>query len=91
MDTIAYSASVARQDFYSLIKQASGGLKTIEVNLRGSEPVLIINKAEVESWLETLDILSSPKEMKAIRDSQKDSRRISLNELKKSLQIYHES
>lgn len=87
MDVTSYSASDARQNFYSLIKSASTGLKAIEINLRGSDPVLMINKAEVESWLETLDILSSPKEMKALRSSLKDSKRIPLDDLKKSLGI----
>lgn len=42
---------------------------------------------EIESWLETLDILSSPEEMKALRSSLKDSKRIPLDDLKKSLGV----
>ena len=87
MNTIAYSASDVRQDFYSLVKKASMGLNAIEINLRGSEPVLMINKAEVESWLETLDILSSPKELKNLRASIKDTKFITHEKLTKKLGI----
>ena len=87
MDVTSYSASDARQNFYSLIKSASTGLKAIEINLRGSEPVLMLNKAEVESWLETLDILSSPKEIKAIRSGMANKKLVSFKELKRSLGV----
>ena len=87
MDTTTYSASDARQNLYSLIKTASTGLKAIEINLRGSDPVLMINKAEVESWLETMDILSSPKELKNLRASIKDTKFITHEELTKKLGV----
>jgi len=87
MDVTVYSASDARQNLYSLIKSASSGLKTIEINLRGSEPVLMINKAEVESWLETLDLLSSKEESKAVRKSMVDKKFISHENLKKKLGV----
>lgn len=87
MNTIAYSASDVRQNFYYLVKKASTGLNAIEINLRGNEPVLMINKAEVESWLETLDILSSPKELKNLRASIKDTKFITHEELTKKLGV----
>lgn len=87
MDTTTYSASVARQNLYSLIKIASVGLKAVEINLRGSNPVLMINKAEVESWLETLDLLSSHEELKVVRAGMKDKNLISHENLKKKLGI----
>ena len=87
MDTTVYSASDARQNLYSLIKSASIGLKAVEINLRGSDPVLMINKAEAESWLETLDILSSPKEIKAIRSGMANKKLVSFKELKRSLGV----
>lgn len=87
MDTTTYSASDARQNLYSLIKIASVGLKAVEINLRGSDPVLMINKAEVESWLETLDLLSSQEELKVVRAGMKDKNLISHENLKKKLGI----
>lgn len=66
-----YTASQARTNLYTLIKQAANGKKNYEIRLRGSEPVILISKSELESWLETQDILNSPEEMKAIRAGQK--------------------
>lgn len=87
MNIVSYTASDARQNFYSLIKKASKGLTAIEINLRNSEPVVMINKAEMESWLETLDIMSSPEEMEAIRKSAKSKKSISLDKIQKKLGI----
>ncbi|MCX6726690.1 MAG: type II toxin-antitoxin system prevent-host-death family antitoxin [Candidatus Shapirobacteria bacterium] len=85
MNITSYTASDARQNLYSLIKKASKGLTAIEINLRNSEPVVMINKAEMESWLETLDIMSSLEEVKAIRRGLKSKKSISLDKLEKEL------
>ncbi|OGZ27964.1 MAG: hypothetical protein A2427_00490 [Candidatus Nealsonbacteria bacterium RIFOXYC1_FULL_40_7] len=64
---ITYTASEARKNFYTLIKKASKGLSSYEINLRGASPVVLIGKAELESWLETLDILTSKDEVAAVK------------------------
>ncbi len=87
MDVTSYTASDARQNFYSLIRTASTGLKAIEINLRGSDPVILINKAEIESWIETLDIMSNPEEVKAIKASMRSKKFYTHEELKKELGI----
>lgn len=87
MNITAYTASDARKSLYTLIKKASKGLTAIEINLRNSEPVVMINKAEMESWLETLDVMSSPEEIKAIRKGLKSKKSISLDQLQKELGI----
>lgn len=75
MDTFSsLTASEARQNFYSLIKDVSRGLRSYEIRLRGKEPVVIVNKKELDSWLETLDILSSPEELKKLRLAKKEKR-----------------
>jgi len=58
MTTIA--ATKARSNFYSLIKNVSQGLKTFEITLRGQDPVVLINKQDLESLQETAEILSIP-------------------------------
>jgi antitoxin YefM len=68
------TASEAREDLYTLIRTASNGLRSYEINLRGADPVVLISKSEIESWLETLDVLSSPQEMEAINESKKDKK-----------------
>lgn len=85
MDTICYNASDARDNLYTLIRSAAKGLNPVEINLRGTEPVVIINKSEVESWLETLDILSSDGEMCAVKQGKKVKKYVTHQEMKKKL------
>jgi len=84
-NTTTYSASEARKNLYSLIKSASKGLKAVEINLRGSEPVVIISKAELESWLETLDMLSNPEEARVVRKARNEKKVVSHNKLLKEI------
>lgn len=72
----SYTASEARNRLYSLIKLASKGLQSFEINLRGEEPVLLINKAEINAWQETFDILSHKEETTSIRKAKKQKRNI---------------
>lgn len=76
----SYTASEARKKLYSLVKKASESFEVFEIRLRGKDPVLLISKEEVESWMETLDILSNPKEVKAIEKARKEKEEISLEE-----------
>jgi prevent-host-death family protein len=73
-DIKTYTASEAREKLYKLIKAAGTGLASFEITLRGNEPVILINKAELESWQETLDILSNKKEIASIRKAIKQKR-----------------
>lgn len=79
------TASEAREDLYTLIRTASSGLRSYEINLRGADPVVLISKSEIESWLETLDVLSSPEEMKTINESKKDKKILSHADVFKKL------
>jgi len=79
------TASEAREDLYSLIKKTSAGLRSYEIKLRGADPVMLISKSELESWLETLDILSSPEEVKAVRAAKKEKKLISQSDVLKKL------
>lgn len=82
----SYTASQARKNLYQLIKSASKGLTAYEISLRGcADPVVLVNKAELESWQETLDVLGSPKEIKAIRKARKQKQLLSHQELLRSL------
>ena len=85
LNTTAYTASEARKNFYSLIKSASEGLKAFEINLRGSDPVILMSKDELESWQETLDILSNPEEVRAIEKARKEKKLISYEKVLKEL------
>lgn len=86
IDSSTVTASEARQNLYSLIRRASKGLRTFEIKLRGVEPVVLISKEELEGWLETLDVMSSPEEVKAIAEGRKDKTAIPLEKLLKELE-----
>lgn len=78
MNTVSITTSEARKNLYNLIKEVSKGVKTYEIRLRGNdESVVLINKAELEAWQETLDVLSSPEERKAVRQGLKEKKTIS--------------
>lgn len=78
---VTVSASDARADLYNLIKKAAQGRESYEIVLRGSEPVIMMSRREIGEWMETLDVMSSPDEVRAIRESAENSERISLDEL----------
>jgi len=79
------TASDAREHLYELIKSASQGLRSYEINLRGHKPVVLISKDELDGWLETLDIMSNPEEVEAIRLSRKSKKTYSFEQVKKEL------
>ena len=81
------TASAARQNLYELIRVAAKGLRSYESRLRGSDPVVLMSKAELESWIETLDVMSNPEEVRAIREAKKQTRSIPLQKLLKELNL----
>lgn len=90
-DLTTFTASEAREKLYSLIKDAGKGLKTFEITLRGEEPVLLVNKAELEAWQETFDILSSKKEMTSLKRALREKKLISHQEMLKKIGLSHEN
>ena len=86
MNTVTYTASEARKNLYSLIRQAGKGLTLYEITIRGqADSVVLMSKNELESWQETLDILTSPVELEAIRRAKKERNKISHISLLKEL------
>ena len=86
MDNITtYTASEARENLYKLIKLAAKGLNSYEIKLRGEPSVVLISKDELDSWLETLDILSNPTEIKTIRIAKKEKGSVSHKNLLQKL------
>ena len=68
MNTI--SASKARNNFYKILDEVKNGLKSYTITLRGEAQAVVINPEELESWEETLDILSDNKLIAQILKSQ---------------------
>jgi prevent-host-death family protein len=79
------TASEARENLYTLIKTVSSGLRSYEINLRGANPVVLVSKSELESWLETLDVLSSPEEVRVVNAGRKQKKLISHTDILKKL------
>lgn len=84
---VTYTASDARDNLYTLLRSAAKGLNSYEINLRGNKPVILISKEELEGWLETLDVMSSPEEVAAIEEGCRSKKTVSHNQLKKMLGI----
>ncbi|OFW45710.1 MAG: hypothetical protein A2163_03720 [Actinobacteria bacterium RBG_13_35_12] len=70
MNTI--SASKARNNFYKILDEVKNGLKSYTITLRGEAQAVVINPEELESWEETLDILSDNKLIAQILKSQEE-------------------
>lgn len=80
-------ASTARQNFYKLVRSAAAGLRSYEINLRGAKPVILMSKEELDSWIETFDVMSNPEEVKAIEIARKQKKTISFEKLLKDLNL----
>lgn len=85
MNITTYSASEARKNLYSLIKRSAKGLRSFEITLRGSDPVILVSKKELESWQETLDILSNSQEREAVRIAKKETKTVSHKDMLKEI------
>lgn len=82
-----FTASDARDNLYDLIRAAGRGLRTYEITLRGAKPVVLMSKEEMEGWLETLDIMANPEEVRAINIARKQKRNIPLEKILKDLHL----
>jgi prevent-host-death family protein len=58
-----FTASQARDNLFQLIRLATTGLIKPEITLKGVDPVIIISKAEYESWMETLSITPAERDV----------------------------
>lgn len=70
----------AREDLTSLVRNAKLRLAAV-----------LMSAAEFKSWKETLEVLSDPKLMKAIKEGEEDFRKgrfITFEQLKKDLKLH---
>ncbi|MFH0942871.1 MAG: type II toxin-antitoxin system Phd/YefM family antitoxin [Candidatus Beckwithbacteria bacterium] len=83
-------ASQARANFYDLLDEVSDKLRRFTITLRGKVKAVVMPAEEVESWEETLEIMSNKKLVTQINeglDDIKHGRVISHEELLKKLKI----
>ena len=84
------AASKARKDFFKLLKIAGKPGSSVTITLEGSPPVIMISEDEYESLVETLDIMSDPQMMEAIREGEADiaaGRTVSWEQVKRELNL----
>ncbi|MDZ7586986.1 MAG: type II toxin-antitoxin system Phd/YefM family antitoxin [Patescibacteria group bacterium] len=85
MNTISsvLPASEARDNFYTMLDEVSDKLRRFTITLRGKVKAVVMSAEEVESWEETLEIMSNKKLVAQINeglDDVKHGRVISLDD-----------
>lgn len=66
------SATAARANFYDLIDQVSTSGKSIGITNKGETKAVLISQEELASWEATLDVMSDPELVQAIREGERD-------------------
>lgn len=88
--TITLPITKARAQLTSLVEKADKQLQEFVITVNGVPAAVLISAAEYESWKETLDILSDPGLMKAIKKGEEDVKKgkfITFEQLKKDLKL----
>jgi len=62
----------AREELTDLVRNASKYLDEYVITVNGTPAAVIISAEEYESWKETIEILSDPSLVKAIRQGEKE-------------------
>lgn len=65
-------ASQARSNFYDMLEEVSKTLKRFVITRRGRAEAVVMSPEEVESWEETMEIMSNKQLMKDIKEGLED-------------------
>lgn len=85
---ISLPISEVRKRLPKLVDDVDERFERVEITKSGKPKAVIVSPEEVESWLETIDILSDPETMKAIRQGEADikaGRVVPLEQVKREL------
>ena len=63
-------ASEARKNFYTMLDEVNTKLKNFTITLNGKIKAVMISADELESWRETLDIMSNKRLVKELQQSE---------------------
>lgn len=80
----------AREELTTLVDKANKLLDEYIITVNGSPAAVLMSAAEYESWKETMEIMSDPGLMKAIRQGEKEiaeGKGIPWEDLKKELDL----
>lgn len=81
----------AREELTTLVDNANKRLDEYVITVNGSPAAVLMSAQEFESWKETIDILSDPQLLAAIREGEEDVKNgnlITFDELKKELKLH---
>jgi len=88
--TKTLTVTKARENLTSLVEKADKRLDEFIITVNGVPAAVLISASEYESWKETMDILSDPGALKAIKRGEEDIKNgkfVTLEELKKELNV----
>lgn len=80
----------AREELTSLVENAAKRLDEYVITVNGVPKAVLMSSDEFDSWQETMDILSDPKALREIKESEKQIARgeyVTLEQLKKELDL----
>lgn len=80
-----YTATEARKQFYKLLRAASKPGNRITITLEGQDPVALMPADEIDSWIETLEVMSDPQLVKDIEEAKKSNDFMPLEDFIKEL------
>lgn len=86
--TKTLSITKARDNLTGIVEKAKRLLNTYVITVNGNPEAVVMSHREYESIMETLDILSDPKALSDLKQSEKEIRQgkyVSLEDLKKDL------
>ena len=89
--TTTLSITQARDEFPSLVENASQLLNEYVITVNGTPAAVLMSSAEFESWKETIEILSDSSLLKSIRQGEKDLAEgnfVTFDDLKKQLRLH---
>jgi len=72
--TKTMSLKQARSRFSSLVDNADRLSERVIVTKNGTPKAVVMGAEEFESWVETLELLSNPKAVKALEQGQKEAK-----------------
>jgi len=66
------SATEARNNFFDLLERVKKGPFPINITIKGVPKAVIMSKEEFDGWMATIETLSDPELMEAIRKGDED-------------------
>jgi antitoxin YefM len=66
------TATEARKNFFELIEKVKKSSFPVNITVKGIPEVVLMSREEYEGWMATIETLSDPELMDALRESEKE-------------------